>query len=1041
MTLSGLPALNRAMTAFIRFILGICALFPVSVLLAVDGNLRIAVSVEMTPEGRKFAHPTPDKPAYYMPVTIGYKEVGAFPPKFYQGRELLVGKVQDLLGKALVAQGYRVMTKQSPPSLVLVFRWGIIKPMIVHGKFLNSGEVMTYVVGDQWTGLVPLAPIGGYVPGGLGQNFFQSQFHDYSTDPATLEIISGLLGKAPSRYFLLVSALDSKAFQQHKTVLLWRAHVSVGYWGYFLDQTLPSMIAVGAPMFGREMKRPEIVTASAIPMGHVILGTPVVVGNSSLSPAVSTVTEFDRLQADTDKTLTEFAERAEDKALESAQITVLPDLAAIQNTPNTPPEAPRGESPDGIIRLPPYVVTDTPDIRWLYAAIPGFEILSSLSLSQTEEFARKIYMQQAWLNELAPTELQGGATVPTTMILFNEELRKMMSGNIAAFARANAQRTGLSLAEAGVPSTRLVAPETLSPSGSFADAGPLRPPDVQRNRRWKLIPQVKLWDEDSTSVDMTLDAGSGDLDNLQFQPDYVFYMLAKRAPPLPAWFKVGVVSLYQTRTSEAGPKALLGMGQLASYRQAMPRADDSAQYFSPTSWISPEVTKVLRYLSFEYFEKNHEIRTALPQTTDAPLSSAHFGLPRMLPTRDLLTGPPPQEETEDAKRLWLSKTRLRSKDLPAELQGRDLPKDLDEQLKFGPEIAGASNRDEWFRQWYEQGKLILCRGAEKDSPWRRDIWRSQAMLFVRWALDDKSHARSKALWKFASRASVEPANEAMFRECFGFGFAEADRQIGNYLPLATGDALDRQAASLETAKPANFSLIPETPIEIPYIEARNSTEAQEARLLGDWQRKEIEFVERSYPEYADQYATQAHVTLMRAYDDGVRDPGLLAAIGLDECAVGEDDQAQGFLEAAVQARVARPRAYVELARIRLAAAMAKPNGAGGKLDRGQIASALDLLQAARALQPPQLAAFLLAAEAWEHADFIPSPAELGMLDEGLHFFPDDPRLILAAAQLDAAGGLRVEAIRVLDRGLQRVSDPAMRKLFVTLLTRYAGGAN
>jgi len=250
-------------------------------------------------------------------------------------------------------------------------------------------------------------------------------------------------------------------------------------------------------------------------------------------------------------------------------------------------------------------------------------------------------------------------------------------------------------------------------------------------------------------------------------------------------------------------------------------------------------------------------------------------------------------------------------------------------------------------------------------------------------------------------------------------------------------------------------LAPETPIEIPkvkvklldpaldpqQIELRFSTEAEEARLLGDWERKEIDFVRGSSPEYAGRYADQAGLTLMRAYDDGVRDPGLLAAVGLYECAVGEDGHARGFLEAAVRARVARPQAYVELARIRLAAAMANPAGKGGKLDRDQVASVLDLLQATRSLQPPQLKAFLLAAGAWERADFIPTPAELRMLGEGLHFFPYDPQLVLATAQLDAAAGLRVEAIRVLDSGLRNISSPRMRNLFETLQTRYTTGMN
>jgi hypothetical protein len=234
--------------------------------------------------------------------------------------------------------------------------------------------------------------------------------------------------------------------------------------------------------------------------------------------------------------------------------------------------------------------------------------------------------------------------------------------------------------------------------------------------------------------------------------------------------------------------------------------------------------------------------------------------------------------------------------------------------------------------------------------------------------------------------------------------------------------------------------VPETPVDTPWAEVRDPTEAEEARILGDWQRKEVEFVRPTYPYYAEKYATQAEHTLMRAYRHGARNPDLLAAIGLYECTAGNDAQAGEFLAAAVQAQVARPRAYVELARLRLAAALAQPAGAGRRLDRRQVDSVLDLLQSPPARQPPQLLAFLLAAEAWEHADFAPHPDELRMLAAGLYFFPADPRLVLAVAQLEARAGLRTDAVQVLDYGMQRVADPAMRQLFVQLRTRYTAAA-
>jgi len=312
--------------------------------------------------------------------------------------------------------------------------------------------------------------------------------------------------------------------------------------------------------------------------------------------------------------------------------------------------------------------------------------------------------------------------------------------------------------------------------------------------------------------------------------------------------------------------------------------------------------------------------------------------------------------------------------------------------------------------------VILLHGAEPGSPWRYPIWQAQAGLFVRWAFDDRTFARRQAIWKFAARASAEPATEAMFKDCFGLGFAEMDGQLNAYLGKAANEPLDLFSA---------------TAIEIPARHPREATEAETARILGDWERKEIEFVKTSHAEFADLYSQQAEQTLLGAYRRGERDPRLLAAIGLYECAVGQDLQARGFLEAAVQAGVARPRADAELARIRLSAALAEP-GNGGKLDAGQVASVLNLLKPLRSQPPPQFATYMLSALTWAHASIAPGPADLAMLEEGIYYFPDDPRLILAVARVEAQAGRRNVLMALLDRGLQKVTDPAARKLLGTL---------
>jgi hypothetical protein len=572
----------------------------------------------------------------------------------------------------------------------------------------------------------------------------------------------------------------------------------------------------------------------------------------------------------------------------------------------------RREPPDRIVRLPPYLVTATASpLRWKYAAVPGFEILSCARGVESEEFVREIYRQQAWLDEIVPPGLQARGAVPTSLILFDDGIREAISANLASIAGESTRRL----------------------RQRFEATGVRIPPAVS-----SLLPQVKLWDEDSTGVDIVLGyRPSGGLGTLGFQPDYVFFLLARQVPPLPSWFTEGVLGLYQTRVSggrmgtEGGPApmgidARGGMGGAFESRRAPP----TRQRFSPAVWISPDVNSAVR----EDFQDPGSL----------------------LPLGSLLAGEPPPPGTQEEKRKWLTKL------------GAGAPPAGEAALDLSPAQVG----------------LVLARGADPASPWRRDVWRSQALLLVRWALDDDTFDRRRSLWRFVARSRVEQPTEAMFRECFGMGFAEAGRQLGAYVTRAV-------------KRPLN--LVPQRALEIPFVEMRDSTEEEEARILGDWERKEYEFVKASHPEFAGAYARQAEGTFMQAYRDGVHAPGFLAALGIFECTVADDARARGFLEEAVSGTVLRPRAYVELARIRLQEALSRPGGPGGTLDRRQVASVMAVLREGRTQSPPQFGTYAQAAEALEHAGAAPSREDLLLLDEGCRLFPNDPRLRLAEARL------------------------------------------
>ncbi len=183
-------------------------------------------------------------------------------------------------------------------------------------------------------------------------------------------------------------------------------------------------------------------------------------------------------------------------------------------------------------------------------------------------------------------------------------------------------------------------------------------------------------------------------------------------------------------------------------------------------------------------------------------------------------------------------------------------------------------------------------------------WWSQSALFVHWALSNGDDQSRAALWIFAQRAGEQPVTEAMFKEFFGLGYAEMDRRLADYLPKAVRAPIRVYSDVVPELQP--FSL-------------RMATDAETSRIKGNVERLEVPYVRSKYPALTSKYLDQARRTLRRAYDRGARDPGLLEVMGLCECDAGDDASARPFLEAAARSGAVRPRAYYELARIRLQA--------------------------------------------------------------------------------------------------------------------------
>jgi hypothetical protein len=286
-------------------------------------------------------------------------------------------------------------------------------------------------------------------------------------------------------------------------------------------------------------------------------------------------------------------------------------------------------------------------------------------------------------------------------------------------------------------------------------------------------------------------------------------------------------------------------------------------------------------------------------------------------------------------------------------------------------------------------------------------WSKQAAAFVHWGLYGNQGKHQKEFLTFIRRLDREPLSEALFKECFKQSYRDMGFTLRSYI-----DHTDYKIAGVEAAKGQKL------PQPVP-VEVREATEAEVGRLKGDALR------------LAGNKAA-ARTTLTIPYIRGERDPQLLAAIGLMERAEGDDAKARKVLEQAAKDKAVRPRAYLELARLRFAEAAAKPTEGGDRFNGEQTAAVLTPLFTARTQPPPLAEVYELIAETWGRSVITPGKEHLAVLDEGVRRFPRDTALIQATATQKIRAGLVTEAAQLIDFGLRTATDVTARQKLETL---------
>lgn len=294
---------------------------------------------------------------------------------------------------------------------------------------------------------------------------------------------------------------------------------------------------------------------------------------------------------------------------------------------------------------------------------------------------------------------------------------------------------------------------------------------------------------------------------------------------------------------------------------------------------------------------------------------------------------------------------------------------------------------------------------------------AQAALFVRWSLDGNDPSRQDCFWKLVVAATKAPITDATVRECFGFGLAELRDRLSDYLPVAVAN---------------RFQLRPEKLEPVPKLVMRDATPQEVGRIVGDWDRLEVGYVQDNHPEFAPAYQRLAHNALDEARRIAPNDPGLCAIVGLLECDAKNDVMAQPFLQFAADAKVVRPRVYLELARLRYKQALEHPAGSQGRLSALQANAVLALLATAHKQQPPIADVYVLTAEVWNHSQAVLDARNLTMMERAADLFPDDVRLLYLLAVLEAESGVPEKALAVIDRGIRVSRSEAIRTRFKQL---------
>lgn len=232
----------------------------------------------------------------YCAIDGGYIEagdpiVGDTPPT--------ADRVRQALYEAMREQGFAA--NRISPTILLTYYWGVLR--------MDRQEIrLPYGVKSNLNArlrLVSTEKLGAEVENHiLGRQHADGTDMNVSSPPLLVGPTRSVVENARRpRIFFIVSAFDYQGLtQNHEAKPLWRAKLSAQETSGDMDEVIPSLIAKGAPFFGKDLSEPKIVDA--------MLSTrsgPAATPASSLQPAPESTIDSALLQGVLNRERIEFS--------------------------------------------------------------------------------------------------------------------------------------------------------------------------------------------------------------------------------------------------------------------------------------------------------------------------------------------------------------------------------------------------------------------------------------------------------------------------------------------------------------------------------------------------------------------------------------------------------------------------------------------------------------------------------------------------------------------------------------------------------------